>query len=204
MSRRTATAQVAVASTRRDLRWPRIVGGGADHAEADVLGVPFAERAARRVDRRAARRLRRGLSDAARALPPAADPGQHRPVQEDGPRSGWVVRRGPRSVGGLGRRVARRPVTRELVDEIAWLRADAGRHDPFDLGALVGPVFVGELTRPRRPDAGREPRRSPTWSTSSALGVGQAQVRLRSRSLDELVDQIGRFGADVIPQMERA
>jgi hypothetical protein len=33
----------------------------------------------------------------------------------------------------------------------------------------------------------------------SAMGVGQVQVRLRSRSADELVDQIERFGADVLP-----
>jgi hypothetical protein len=32
-----------------------------------------------------------------------------------------------------------------------------------------------------------------------AMGVGQVQVRLRSRSLDELIDQIEAFGAEVIP-----
>jgi hypothetical protein len=33
------------------------------------------------------------------------------------------------------------------------------------------------------------------------MGVGQAQVRLRSRSLEELLEQIERFGAEVIPQL---
>ena len=36
------------------------------------------------------------------------------------------------------------PVTRELVDEMHRLRAEAGRHDPFDIGALTGPVHVGD------------------------------------------------------------
>jgi len=36
-------------------------------------------------------------------------------------------------------------------------------------------------------------------SKYGALGVGQVQVRLRSRSCDELVDQVHAFGADVIP-----
>ncbi|MEJ7585547.1 MAG: hypothetical protein WKF43_16040 [Acidimicrobiales bacterium] len=31
----------------------------------------------------------------------------------------------------------------------------------------------------------------------AAMGVGQVQVRLRSRSADELVEQIARFGSEV-------
>lgn len=191
-----------------------ILGVGAGHVEGefDVLGVPFAERG--RLLDESIDALRAAFAEDYPTLPgprwPAADLGQHpRPVQEDGP---------PIWVGGSSKAAIRRaairgdgwlpqgPVTPELVAEINRLRAEAGRHDAFDVGALMGPVYVGEpnwdLGGPTL--AGSPDKIAHVLNKLAAIGVGQAQVRLRSRSLDELLDQIGRFGADVLPQLERA
>lgn len=191
-----------------------VLGVGAGHVEGefDVLGVPFAERG--RLLDESIDALRAAFAEDYPTLPgprwPAADLGQHpRPVQEDGP---------PIWVGGSSRAAIRRaalrgdgwlpqgPVTPELVAEIRRLRSEAGRHDAFDIGALTGPVYVGEpgwdLGGPAL--AGSPDKIAHVLNKLAAIGVGQAQVRLRSRSLDELLDQIGRFGADVLPKLERA
>ena len=55
----------------------------------------------------------------------------------------------------------------------------------WDLG---GPAIVGS------PD-----KLAHVLGKFATMGVGQVQVRLRSRSAAELVEQIGRFGAEVIP-----
>lgn len=190
-----------------------ILGVGAGHVqgEFDVLGVPFAERG--RLLDESIDALRAAFAEDYPTLPgprwPAADLGQHpRPVQEDGP---------PIWVGGSSKAAIRRaavrgdgwlpqgPVTQELVDEVERLRAEAGRHDEFDIGALVGPTYVGDpdwdLGGPTL--AGHPDKIAHVLNKFAALGVGQAQVRLRSRSVDELVDQIGRFGAEVLPQLTR-
>ncbi|MCB0972416.1 MAG: LLM class flavin-dependent oxidoreductase, partial [Acidimicrobiales bacterium] len=136
---------------------------------------------------------------------PAADLGQRpRPVQEDGPPI-WVGGSSPAAL----RRAAQRgdgwlpqgPVTPELIARLHDLRDQAGRHDAFDVGALVGPTYVGEpdwdLGGPAL--TGPPEKLAHVLRKFQAMGVAQVQVRLRSRSLDELVDQIGRFGTDVIP-----
>jgi probable F420-dependent oxidoreductase len=188
-----------------------IMGVGAGHVEAefDLLGLPFADRG--RLLDESIDALRAAFAEDYPTLPgpvwPAADMGQHpRPVQEDGPPI-WVGGSSPAAL----RRAAQRgdgwlpqgPVTPEIIEQIRALRDEAGRHDAFDFGALVGPVYVGEpdwdLGGPTL--AGPPDKIAHVLRKFSAMGVGQAQVRLRSRSLDELVDQIGRFGAEVIPQL---
>ena len=188
-----------------------IMGVGAGHVEAefDLLGLPFADRG--RLLDESIDALRAAFAEDYPTLPgpvwPAADMGQHpRPVQEDGPPI-WVGGSSPAAL----RRAAQRgdgwlpqgPVTPEIIEQIRALRHEAGRHDAFDFGALVGPVYVGEpdwdLGGPTL--AGSPDKIAHVLRKFSAMGVGQAQVRLRSRSLDELVDQIGRFGAEVIPQL---
>lgn len=189
-----------------------VVGVGAGHVEDEfaVLGVPFAERG--RLLDESIDALRAAFSEDFPTLPgprwPAADLGQHpRPIQEDGP---------PIWVGGSSkpaiRRAAQRgdgwlpqgPVTPEIIEEIRTLRDAAGRHDGFDIGALVGSVWVGDpdwdLGGPAL--TGSPDKLAHVLAKFAAMGVGQAQVRLRSRSAAELVDQIGRFGTDVIAQME--
>ncbi|MEZ5178699.1 MAG: TIGR03619 family F420-dependent LLM class oxidoreductase [Acidimicrobiales bacterium] len=186
-----------------------IMGVGAGHVagEFEVLGVPFAERG--RLLDESIDALRAAFAEDYPTLPgprwPAADVGQHpRPIQEDGPPI-WVGGSSPAAI----RRAALRgdgwlpqgPVTPEIVASIHEQRLAAGRHDAFDIGAFVGPSYVGE------PDwdlGGRALTGSPeklahVLGKFSAMGVGHVQIRFRSRSADELVDQIGRFGAEVLP-----
>jgi alkanesulfonate monooxygenase SsuD/methylene tetrahydromethanopterin reductase-like flavin-dependent oxidoreductase (luciferase family) len=93
----------------------------------------------------------------------------------------------------------------ELADAIAYLREhrDAGPRAgaPIDLGTICEPIYVGE------PDWDVGP-----WTISGApdrvaekirafkdLGVSHVQVRPRSRTLDELCDQLAALGRDVLP-----
>ncbi len=191
-----------------------VMGVGAGHVEAEfeLLDLPFRERG--RLLDESIDALRAAFAEDFPTLPgprwPAADFGQHpRPVQEDGPPI-WVGGSSPAAI----RRAAQRgdgwlpqgPVTPEIVARLGELRAEAGRHDSFDIGALVGPTFVGDpdwdLGSPAL--TGPPEKLAHVLSKLAAIGVGQVQVRLRSRSADELVDQIGRFGAEVIPLLPGA
>ena len=188
-----------------------IMGVGAGHVEGEfeVLGVPFAERG--KLLDESIDALRAAFAEDWPTLPgprwPAADLGQHpRPIQEDGPPI-WVGGSSPAAI----RRAAQRgdgwlpqgPVTAEVVAEITELRDAAGRHDAFDLGALIGPTYVGDpdWDLGERALTGSADKLAHVLRKFAGLGVGQVQIRLRSRSAEELVDQIGRFGAEVIPQL---
>lgn len=127
-----------------------------------------------------------------------------RPVQDGGP---------PIWVGGSSAPAVRRAATRGDgwlpqgpfgPDEVARLRTalvDAGREgEPFDVGALAGPVYVGDPTW----DVGRCITGPPEkiahiLGKMAGLGALQVQVRPRSRSVGELVEQIERIGAEVLP-----
>lgn len=188
-----------------------VMGVGAGHVrgEFELLGLPFEKRGALLDESIDA--LRAAFSEDYPTLPgpvwPAADFGQRpRAVQEDGPPI-WV---GGSSPAALKRAAVRGdgwlpqgPVTPELIAQITELRDQAGRHDAFDFGALVGPTYVGEpdwdLGGPAL--TGPPEKIAHVLRKFAAMGVGQVQVRLRSRSLDELLDQIGRFGTDVIPHL---
>ena len=93
------------------------------------------------------------------------------------------------------------PVTAEAVERLQELRHAAGRHDDvnFTVGALMGPTYVGDpdwdLGGPAL--AGSPEKLAHVLRKMTAIGVHQVQIRLRSRSAAELVDQIGRFGAEV-------
>ena len=96
------------------------------------------------------------------------------------------------------------PVDAEAVARVRAVRDEAGRHDRFDVGALICATYVGDPGW----DVGRALTGPPekiahVLRKFGAFGVGQVQVRFRSRSVDELVDQIERFGAEVIPLLVR-
>jgi probable F420-dependent oxidoreductase len=181
-----------------------ILGVGAGHVEAEfaLLGADFAGRG-RAVDA-ALPTIRAALdhattADGAAVLAP-------RPVQPSLPI--WVggstpvaVRRAATHGDGWlpqGVRLADLPA---VVARIRRLRADAARPAAFDVGANVG-CYVGAPTW----DVGRTYAGEPA-ALADALrpwaeaGANQLQVRFRSRSRNELVDQIGRFGAEVAPYL---
>ena len=92
----------------------------------------------------------------------------------------------------------------ELAGAIEYLmehRKPARGDDPIDIGTICEPLYIGE------PDWDVGP-----WTISGApeqvaerirefkvLGVNHVQVRPRSRTLEELCDQLAALGADVIP-----
>lgn len=190
-----------------------VLGVGAGHVEGEfgLLGADFGARGA----------VLDEAIDAVRAAfaheYPAVDGrtwsfagfGQRpRPTQAGGP---------PIWVGGSSRRALRRaaergdgwlpqgPVTPEVVAFLREHRRATVGEEPFDIGALAGAIYVGH----------------PAWDVGScltgppekiahvlrkfaAMGVGQVQVRFRSRSAGELVEQIDRFGREVGPLLSDA
>ncbi len=186
-----------------------VMGVGAGHVEGEfaALGVPFAERGALLDE--AIDALRTCFRDEVPAFDgvrwAAAGLAQRpRPVQDGGP---------PIWVGGSSkpavRRAARRgdgwlpqgPLSPEVVGRLRDEMIAAGREgEAFDLGALAGPVYVGEADWDVGPGITGPPEKvAHVLGKLAGLGAVQVQVRPRSRSVDELVDQIGRLGADVLP-----
>ncbi|WP_030898739.1 MULTISPECIES: LLM class F420-dependent oxidoreductase [unclassified Streptomyces] len=87
------------------------------------------------------------------------------------------------------------------IERIRRVREEAGIEGPFVLGAIAEPLYVGAP----RWDVGRRTVSGPpeviaeSLRAYRAMGVDQVQVRFRSRSRGELVEQIGEFGAEVAP-----
>ncbi|WDV56837.1 TIGR03619 family F420-dependent LLM class oxidoreductase [Streptomyces coeruleorubidus] len=102
---------------------------------------------------------------------------------------GWLPQGDPRDL--LPDRIAR----------IRRLREEAGIEGPFTVGAIAEPLYVGTAGW----DVGRRTLGGPADAIAeslrafSAMGVDQVQVRFRSRSRDELAQQIGQFGEEVAP-----
>ncbi len=188
-----------------------ILGVGAGHVEQEfaVLGVDFARRGALLDE--ALDALRACFAEEFPAVDGAtwtfADLGARpRPVQPGGPPI-WVGGSSPAAL----RRAARRgdgwlpqgPTTPELVEQLRADRAAAGQPEAFDVGALAGSVHVGEPGWDVGPCLSGPPEKIAHVLTKfGSVGAGQVQVRLRSRSCDELVEQIELFGDEVIPLLD--
>lgn len=186
-----------------------VMGVGAGHVEGEfaALGVDFAGRGA----------LLDEAVDALRACWADEVPSHDgptwsfdglaqapRPVQAGGP---------PIWVGGSSKPAVRRAATRgdgwlpqgpfgpDEVDALKAALLAAGREgERFDVGALMGAVYVGDpgwdvgrcLTGPPEKIAH-------VLGKMAGLGALQVQVRPRSRDVAEYVDQVERFGAEVLP-----
>ncbi|WP_327732209.1 LLM class F420-dependent oxidoreductase [Streptomyces sp. NBC_00487] len=189
-----------------------ILGVGAGHVreEFEALGVDF--------DRRGA--VLDECVDALRAaLGPDEFPSHHGKSYDFeglGQRPRPAQDRVPVWVGGSSPAAVRRAAVRgdgwlpqgdprdRLPAQIARLRRlreEAGVTAPLTVGAITEPLYVGDpdwdvgrRTLTGRPDALAESLRA-----YGAMGVDQIQVRFRSRSRDELTDQMGEFGAEVGP-----
>jgi probable F420-dependent oxidoreductase len=82
-------------------------------------------------------------------------------------------------------------------------RALLGSDQPFDIGTNAGPVYVGEATWDCGPTLTGTPRAiAARMSKYASIGANHIQVRFPARSVDELTDQIERFGNDVWPLVE--
>lgn len=187
-----------------------VLGVGAGHvaAEFEVLGADFAARG-RDLDE-AIDAVRVAFAD---EVPSFAGRrwsfeglGQRpRPVRPGGPPV-WVGGSSPAAI----RRAATRgdgwlpqgPLTPDLVAEARRLREGAGL-DPmdFDIGALAGAVHVGD-TPPEGVGpvlAGPPEKVAHVLGKLGAVGARQVQVRPVGRDVAEVVDQVHRLGAEVLP-----
>ncbi len=188
-----------------------VLGVGTGHVEAEfeLLGLEFARRGALLDE--AIDAVRAAFTDEFATVngPTWSFEGfgqRPRPVQPGGP---------PVWVGGSSRPALRRaaergdgwlpqgPVTAEDVAFLRDHRRATTGESPFDIGALAGPVYVGDPGWDVGPCLCGPPAKiAHVLRKLGTLGVGQVQVRLRSRSVDELVDQVTAFGAEVGPLLD--
>lgn len=89
------------------------------------------------------------------------------------------------------------------IARVHALREEAGVEEPIVIGAITEPLYVGEpgWSVGRRTLAGKPEALAESLRAYAAIGVHQIQVRFRSRSVDELTDQMAAFGADVAPHL---
>ncbi len=182
-----------------------ILGVGSGHVEAEfeLLGIPFSERGRRTDD--AIDVIRAAFADEWGS----GEFGQRpRPVQPQGP---------PIWVGGSSPAAIRRAATKgdgwlpqgtlkkdmpAAIERIRGLRN--GGMDGFVVGAIAPFLYVGDPGW----DTGKgclagEPAKLADYLRDYAeMGVQQVQVRFRSRTCDELCDQIRAFSTDVAPLIE--
>ncbi|MFD8388498.1 LLM class F420-dependent oxidoreductase [Streptomyces sp. NPDC059680] len=89
------------------------------------------------------------------------------------------------------------------IERIRRLRAQAGVEGPFTVGAIAEPLYVGRAGWDvgRRTLTGAPEAIAESLRAYRAMGVDQVQVRFRSRSRAELIEQIGLFGAEAAPRL---
>ncbi len=189
-----------------------ILGVGAGHVEGefDALGVPFAERGP--------------ITDESVDVLRAAFDEEYPDI--DTPRfSIHGVGQSPRPtqahlpiwVGGSSRPALRRAAERgdgwlpqgppkegmgPAIEYLHQRRSELGRTGPFAVGGFAYPMYIGTPSWDLGPMAvsGSPDELAGKIREWASVGSTHMMVRLRSRSADELVDQIERFGAEVIPQ----
>ncbi|WP_328554946.1 LLM class F420-dependent oxidoreductase [Streptomyces sp. NBC_00358] len=192
-----------------------VLGVGAGHVqeEFDAVGADFARRGA----------VLDETIDALRAaLGPDEFPVHHGKTYDFeglGQRPRPAQERVPVWVGGSSPAAVRRAALRgdgwlpqgdprdRLPGQIARLRelrAGAGVEEPLTIGAITEPLYVGEpgWEVGRRTLSGPPEALAESLREYAAIGVHQIQVRFRSRSRAELLDQITAFGADVAPHID--
>ncbi len=190
-----------------------ILGVGAGHVpeEFEALGVDFGRRGA-------------VLDETVEALKMALGPDEFpkftgerfafeglgqapRPVQTPRPPI-WVggsspaaVRRAAERGDGWLPQGDRREQLPGQIARLRRLREAAGIEEPVVIGTIAEPLYVGEpgWAVGRRTLSGAPERIADSLREYRAMGVQQIQVRFRSRSREELTDQMLAFGAEVAP-----
>ncbi|WP_317443916.1 LLM class F420-dependent oxidoreductase [Streptomyces collinus] len=89
------------------------------------------------------------------------------------------------------------------IERLRRLREEHGVEAPLTVGAIAEPLYVGRAGWDvgRRTLTGAPEQIAESLRAYRAMGVHQVQVRFRSRSRDELLDQIAAFGAEVGPRL---
>jgi hypothetical protein len=86
------------------------------------------------------------------------------------------------------------------IERLQSLRAAAGRADrPFTVGAIAPFFYVGEpgWDTGKGCLTGAPDKLAGYLADYEAMGVDQVQVRFRSRTCEELCDQVAAFGTEV-------
>jgi probable F420-dependent oxidoreductase len=195
-----------------------ILGVGAGHLEGEfeLLGLDFAGRG--RVTDAAIDVIRAALTDEYPDIETPYWGHLHGAGMGPRPRQDPV----PIWVGGSSKAALRRAAERgdgwlpqgtpraELPGQIAYLLEHRRRtrgDDPIDIGATIAPESlyigdpgwdVGDATI-----SGSPTRIADSLNEFGAMGVNHVQLRFRSRTLDELLDQMDAFHRDVAPRLTR-
>ncbi|GGX46308.1 LLM class F420-dependent oxidoreductase [Streptomyces fructofermentans] len=191
-----------------------VLGVGAGHVreEFEALGVDFERRGA-------------VLDECVDALRAALGPDEY-PVHHGklydfeglGQRPRPAQERVPVWVGGSSPAAVRRAAVKgdgwlpqgdprerlpEQIATVRRLREEAGVGDPLTVGAITEPLYVGrpQWSVGRRTLSGGPDELAESLREYGAMGVHQIQVRFRSRSRGELIDQMTAFGTDVAPHL---
>jgi probable F420-dependent oxidoreductase len=183
-----------------------ILGVGAGHVAGEfaALGIPFGERG---------RLLDRAIDGVLAAWSDefVGDVGlRPRPLQQPRP---------PIWVGGSSKPALRRVAERgdgwipqgtpraDMPGQIEYLLEHRDRVRPgseIEIGAITEYCYVGDPAWDVPPDTivGPPEKIAESLDEFGAMGVSHLQVRLRARSIGELCDQMGAFGAAVGPRLE--
>ncbi|MFF3978394.1 LLM class F420-dependent oxidoreductase [Streptomyces sp. NPDC001828] len=127
---------------------------------------------------------------------------RHVPVWVGGSSPAAVRRAALRGDGWLPQGDPRSQLPAQIT-KLKTLREQAGIAEPITVGAITEALYVGEpdWDTGRRTLTGKPEALAESLRAYRAMGVDQIQVRFRSRSRSELIDQMGAFGAEVAPHL---
>ena len=176
-----------------------ILGVGAGHVEAefDALGISFADRG--RLTDEAIDGIRAAWADEAPRQQP--HPKQHPiPIWVGGSSPAALRRAATRGDGWLPQGTLKADMPAAIA-RIKELMPDERRSRPFTFGAIARPMYVGDPQWDvgKATLAGKPERLRRELDEYEAMGVDQVQVRLRSRTHTELIDQLALFAEEVMP-----
>jgi probable F420-dependent oxidoreductase len=188
-----------------------ILGMGAGHVEKefDALGLSFPDRG-RMLDS-AVDGVKEAWGDEFTGEGDDAVGMRPRPVQQPRP---------PIWIGGSSRPALRRVAERadgwipqgtprkKMPESIAYLHEHRDKVRPGaepEIGVITEAMYIGEpdWEVARGTITGPPEKLAESMNEYGAMGVSHLQVRFQSRSIDELCDQIERFGAEVGPHLTR-
>ena len=210
--------QAAKALTTLDTlsRGRAILGVGAGHVEEEfaLAGAEFSQRGALLDD--AIDVYRAAMADEfpvhTGAVVSVADLGiAPRPVQQGGPPV-WVGGSSPPALRRAGQRgdgwIPQGTPRSDMPDQIAAVlaaREKVHADAPIDLGAMAEPIYVGQPSWDigRHSLAGSADEHAERLMAFGDMGVSHVQVKLRSRSSAELLEQLAAFADGVMPLLKR-